>query len=203
MFTVTLEQLRTNGACFDGYNKVVRMLQGQEFTEEDEDRESYIRFKHTEQISLADICRNQGVIDALWATRCLDSVHDRDLRLYVVWCVRQFQHLLTDERSIRAIDVAERFANGEATEKELDNVRRDALNSQYDNYTSIAPAAHSAAAASVAHAAYRAAYYAVSDAACYTAYYAADTADYGTERLEQTEMFIKMCEGTAPWQTNN
>jgi len=37
-----------------------------------------------------------------------------------VWCARQVQHLMTDKRSLDAIDVAERFANGLATENELD-----------------------------------------------------------------------------------
>ena len=180
MFTVTLEQLRTEGACFDGYNRVVRMLQTQPFTEEDKCLRSYIAFDSGVEIGLADICRNQGVGDALWATRCLDSkVYVRDLRLFAVWCVRRIQHLLTDERSIRVLDVAERFANGDATSEELAEARQ---------------------AAYVAYS-----YVAVNRAACYAAYAASDAASRAvndTERLEQTEMFIKMCEGKAPWQVN-
>ena len=56
----------------------------------------------------------------IWvATRpgCLD---DKTLRLFAVWCARQVQHLMTDHRSIAALDVAERYANGEATREELD-----------------------------------------------------------------------------------
>jgi hypothetical protein len=56
---------------------------------------------------LAWIATRKGVFD------------DRTLRLFACWCVRQAWHLLTDERSRNAVEVAERFANGEATQKEL------------------------------------------------------------------------------------
>ena len=39
--------------------------------------------------------------------------------LFAVWCARQVQHLMTDPRSLAALDVAERHANGEATHGEL------------------------------------------------------------------------------------
>jgi hypothetical protein len=45
--------------------------------------------------------------------------HDKHWRLYAVWCARQVQHLMTDPRSISAIDVAERHARGDATDAEL------------------------------------------------------------------------------------
>lgn len=74
-------------------------------------------------------CENCATLDDVWATArpdwliwvathpgCLD---DRTLRLFAVWCARQVQHLMDDERSIAALDVAERFANGEATSEEL------------------------------------------------------------------------------------
>ena len=48
-----------------------------------------------------------------------NEVTDRELRLIAVKCARQVQHLMKDERSINALDVAERFANGEATQEEL------------------------------------------------------------------------------------
>ena len=46
--------------------------------------------------------------------------HDREIRLYAVWCARQVESLMTDKRSISALDVAERFATGLATADELD-----------------------------------------------------------------------------------
>ena len=48
-----------------------------------------------------------------------NEVTDRELRLIAVKCARQVQHLMKDGRSINALDVAERFANGEATQEEL------------------------------------------------------------------------------------
>ena len=52
-----------------------------------------------------------------------NEVTDRELRLIAVKCARQVQHLMKDERSINALDVAERFANGEATQEELTAAR--------------------------------------------------------------------------------
>jgi len=72
-----------------------------------------------EPLRITTILDSNGLDDALW---CLQAVkgHDREIRLFGVWCARQVQHLMEDQRSIAALDVSERFANGEATEVELD-----------------------------------------------------------------------------------
>ncbi|MBR8312408.1 hypothetical protein KDW36_04245 [Burkholderia dolosa] len=117
-FTVTLAALRKAGACYAGYNKLVRSLQSQPFTDEDEGRESYIRFRHDAEIPLLDILKSNGLDDALWSLRCVSGA-DRDIRLFAVWCARQVEHLMQDQRSKDALDVAERFANGDASDEEL------------------------------------------------------------------------------------
>ena len=57
----------------------------------------------------------------LWLlTHLPNDATDREFRLIAEKCVRQVQHLMLDERSVNAFDVAEKFANGEATKDELD-----------------------------------------------------------------------------------
>lgn len=56
----------------------------------------------------------------VWIATREGVMSDRDSRLFACWCVRQVWKLLNDERSKRAIEVAEKFANGEATKEELD-----------------------------------------------------------------------------------
>ena len=55
----------------------------------------------------------------IWVATRDGVLDDRTLRLFSVWCARQVQHLMTDPRSVAALDAAERFANGEATADEL------------------------------------------------------------------------------------
>ena len=55
----------------------------------------------------------------LWVATRRGVLDDRTLRLFAVWSARQVQHLLTDSRSLAALDVAERHARGEATDAEL------------------------------------------------------------------------------------
>ena len=57
--------------------------------------------------------------DKIWAFTRDGIVDDKTLRLFAVGCARRAQHLMTDERSINALDVAERYANGNATKDEL------------------------------------------------------------------------------------
>lgn len=64
--------------------------------------------------------------DILWVLLRNEFLSDKELRLYAVWCARQVQHLMIDQRSINALDVAERYANGLATDYELTSAREAA-----------------------------------------------------------------------------
>ena len=86
------------------------------------------------------------LIDVLGPEKALyccqtESQHDKIWRRYAVWCARQMQHLMGDERSVRAIDVAERHANGEATDCELEVAMTDAREAAWDESLSPAPVA--------------------------------------------------------------
>ena len=71
-----------------------------------------------EPLAITTILDSNGLADALWCLRAVEG-RDREIRLFAVWCARQVQHLMTDPRSLAALDVAERFANGEAGDVEL------------------------------------------------------------------------------------
>ena len=55
----------------------------------------------------------------IWVATREGVLTDQQLRRFACWCVRQVWHLLTDERSKHAVEVAERYAGGSATESEL------------------------------------------------------------------------------------
>lgn len=61
------------------------------------------------------------VCESVRLTRKLTGWNDQTARLLSVWCAREALKLIDnpDPRSIAACDVAEKFANGEATEEEL------------------------------------------------------------------------------------
>ena len=79
-----------------------------------------------EPISYERLLDTLGLDDALWCCQA-----EPDLapiwRRYAVWCARQVQHLMTDQRSLDALDVAERHADGRASDEELAVARKAAL----------------------------------------------------------------------------
>ena len=109
------------------------------------------------------VCRSMRLV------RQVDSYNEKTLRLFACWSVRQIWHLLTDERSRRAVEVAEKFANGEATAEELAAARDAASDAAWD-------AARDAARAAARAAAWAAARDAARDAASDAAWVAARVA---------------------------
>ena len=55
----------------------------------------------------------------VWMATCPGVLDDRTLRRFAVWCARHVQHLMKDQRSLDALDVAERYTEGRATDDEL------------------------------------------------------------------------------------
>ena len=104
MITTTLKRIKAHSPCEDGWKKLLNHL-GK--TKADD-----------EPLSFAVILKSNGVEDALWCCRC-EPQYAKEWRLFAVWCVRQQAHLLTDQRSKDALDVAERHAHGKATDEEL------------------------------------------------------------------------------------
>ncbi|CAJ2884741.1 putative bacteriophage protein [Burkholderia pseudomallei] len=193
-FTVTLAALREAGACYGGYNKLVRSIQGKAFSMKDADREAYIHLRHDAEIPLLDIIKSNGLDDALWVLHCILDA-DRDMRLFAVWCARQVEHLMEDQRSKDALNVAERFVNGEATDEERDAARNAAWDAAWPATRGAVWSARKAARAAAWGAARGAAWDAVWAARCAAGDAAGDAAEDA-----QKEMLKRMCLGAAPWQ---
>lgn len=79
----------------------------------------------------------RGVVpakDIVWLLCRNEFMSVRDLRLFAVWCTREALKLIEhpDARSIEACNVAERFANGDATMEEMEAARDAALDAWDD-----------------------------------------------------------------------
>jgi len=103
-FLTTLNKIRACSPCESGWTKLLKHL-GKTSADD-------------EPLPFSVILESNGLDDALWCCRAAPE-YDREWRLFAIWCARQVQHLMTDKRSIEALDVAERFANGLATQQEL------------------------------------------------------------------------------------
>lgn len=68
---------------------------------------------------LHDVWRMAKPYWLLWVATRPGVLTGRDLRLFACWSVRQAWHLLSDQRRRDAVEVAKRFAVGEASEEEL------------------------------------------------------------------------------------
>lgn len=93
----------------------------------------------------------------------LEGLTDAQLSLFAVRCARRVQHLMTNPRSVAALDFAERHARGEATDAEL-AAARDAAWVARAAAGAAAGAAVRAAASDSAHAVWDAAWAAGWDA---------------------------------------
>ena len=150
----TLKAIRSKGPCSEGWKKLLTNL-GKTAADD-------------EPLSLITILDSNGLDDALWCLRAVTG-HDKEIRLFAVWCARQVQHLMADQRSVNALDVAERFANGDATEEELNAARAAASAAAWDAASAAAWDAARAAAWDAAWDAARAAARAAAGAAAWDA----------------------------------
>jgi len=154
----TLNKIRSHGPCASGWKKLLAHL-GK--TEAD-----------NEPLSILTIIESNGLDDALWCLRAVDG-SDKEIRLFAVWCARQVQHLMTDKRSIDALDVAEKYASGMATRDELERAESAAESAAWSAAWS---AARSAAESAAWSAAWSAAESAARSAARSAAWSAAESA---------------------------
>ena len=179
----TLNEIRKHNPCAYGWQQLLTYL-GK--TKADD-----------EPLSIATIIDSNGLEDALWCLRAVEG-YDRETRLYAVWCAKQVQHLLTDQRSLDALAVVERYALGKATEDELKAASGAARDAAWAADRTAWPAwsartAYWAAAWSAARDAARAAYWAAAEAAdaardaAWSAWSAGDAADISRHEMREKQ----------------
>jgi hypothetical protein len=147
----SLNKIRLYSPCTSGWTKLLKHL-GKTVADDVE-------------LDLLTVLESNGLDDTLWCLRAVDGF-DKEKRLMAVAFAREVQHLMTDPRSIAALDVAERFAHGEATTEELRVAYSAAAYAAYAAdaaYVAYAAAAYAAYAADAADAADAAAYNAMKD----------------------------------------
>ena len=173
----TLNKIRAHSPCTEGWEKLLTYL-GK--TKADD-----------EPLAITTILDSNGLNDALWCLRAVEG-YDREIRLFAVWCARQVQHLLKDQISLDAIDVAEKYANGEATEEELNAARSAAWDAARAAWAAadVAAAAYAADTAAAVAAAWAAR--SAWDAAWAAAMSAWDAAD--AARAKQEAELRRICE---------
>jgi len=132
------------------------------------------------------------------------------LTLAKVRCASLVKHLMTDERSLNALIVAERFAKGNASRKALDaastvaNAAANAATYTYAPYAAPYAASASAAACAAANAADAAAcIYAGPYAASAVAAAASDAAYAADDRKKSLKQTADICRDTIPFSTLN
>ena len=114
----------------------------------------------------------------IWIATKPGVLKDTDLIRFAVWSVRQVQHLLSDPRSLAALDTVDNYLAGTATKEEVEAAADAADAAFYAAFYAAADAADAARAARAA--AYAAADAAdAADAAFYAAFYAAAGAAAG------------------------
>ncbi len=81
----TLNKIREHSPCACGWSKLLKHLGKKQADDE--------------PLSIDTILDSNGLDDALWCLRAVEG-HDKEIRLFAVWCARRVQHLLTDPPSL-------------------------------------------------------------------------------------------------------
>ena len=105
--TTTLRQIRQHEPCADGWRTLLSSL-GKTGADDD-------------PLPLVTILQSNGLDDALW---CLMTItgHDNEIIRFALACAQEVKHLMTDQRSLDALDALERHLEIPLSREELDKV---------------------------------------------------------------------------------
>ena len=105
MITITLQKIKNAGPCREGWEKLLKSKGG-------------IKAEFSAEFPLTDLLDSNSLDDLLWCLRCLPE-HNNIWRKYAVWCARQVEHLMADQRSKDALDAAWNHSEGLITNRDL------------------------------------------------------------------------------------
>jgi hypothetical protein len=170
----TLRQIKAKCPCEDGIETLVKSL-GKNYGEDT-------------PITFEQIYQSNGYDHAIWALRTVGAEHDSALRHFAVDCAEMVKRKMKDQRSLDALKVAHRYADGKATDGELKAVADAARAAAW-------AAARAAARAATARAAYATAGAASAAAAAATAVDAAAAASPNplSTQVSQMKLLFKYC----------
>ena len=111
MITTTLRQIRQHNPCREGWRTLLSALGKTEVDDE--------------PLPLTTILQSNGLDDALWCLRTITG-YDKEIIRFALACVQEVRHLMTDQRSLDALDAVERHLESPLSKQELDQVVAEA-----------------------------------------------------------------------------
>jgi hypothetical protein len=100
---ITLNKIRAGSPCVGGWQKVLK---------------AHEHLGMDTEFPLSSVLESNGLKDTLLCFEVLPEYIEIPKR-FAIWCARDVQHLMEDECGVNAINVAERYLDGNATWEEL------------------------------------------------------------------------------------
>ena len=107
MITTTLRQIRQHNPCSEGWRTLLSSL-GKTGADDD-------------PLPLVTILQSNGLDDALWCLRTITG-HDKEITRFALACAQEVKQLMTDQRSLDALDALARHLEIPLSREELDKV---------------------------------------------------------------------------------
>ena len=107
MITTTLRQIRQHNPCSEGWRTLLTFL-GKTGADD-------------EPLPLVTILQSNGLDDTLWCLRTITG-HDKEIIRFALACAQEVKQLMTDQRSLDALDALERHLEIPLSREELDLV---------------------------------------------------------------------------------
>ena len=111
MITTTLRQIRQHNPCSEGWRTLLTFL-GKTGADD-------------EPLPLTTILQSNGLDDALWCLRTITG-YDKEIIRFALACAQDVRHLMTDQRSLDALDALARHLESPLSREELDQVVAEA-----------------------------------------------------------------------------